>query len=74
MYGTLDTFNYNTWDDAAKAAVKNKEDWWKLVPKEKMGHFIGGGIAIGIAVAVAGIGLYQALKPKPKPKLIDING
>ncbi len=71
MNGIPEIFNYSSWDDVAKAAVQNKEDWWKLVPKEGMGKFIGGGVAIGVAVAAAGIGLYHALKPKPKP--IDIN-
>ena len=71
MNGIPEMFKYSSWDDVAKAAVKNKEEWWKLVPKEGMGKFIGGGAAIGVAVAAAGIGLYHALKPKPKP--IDIN-
>ena len=71
IVGLTEPLNYSSWDDVAKAAVQNKEDWWKLVPKEGMGKFIGGGAAIGVAVAAAGIGLYHALKPKPKP--IDIN-
>lgn len=75
MNGRPEMFKYSSWDDVAKAAVKNKEDWWKLVPEKGMGKFIGCGIAIGIAVAAAGIGLYQALKPKPKPidKRFDTN-
>ncbi len=71
IVGLTEPLKYSSWDDVAKAAVQNKEDWWKLVPKEGMGKFIGGGAAIGVAVAAAGIGLYHALKPKPKP--IDIN-
>ena len=61
-----DSFKYNTWEDVAKAAVKNEKDWWKLVPKEGMGKFIGVGALAGLAVAGAGIGLYEALKPKSK--------
>jgi hypothetical protein len=60
-----DAFYYKSWDDVAKAAVKNEKDWWKLVPKEGMGKFVGGGALAGLAVAGAGIGLYEALKPKP---------
>ncbi len=62
-----DALDYKSWDDVAKAAVKNEKDWWKLVPKEGMGKFVGGGALAGLAVAGAGIGLYEALKPKPKP-------
>jgi hypothetical protein len=58
---------YGKIENLAKAAVKNEKDWWKLVPREGMGKFIGGGALAGLAVAGAGIGLYEALKPKPKP-------
>ena len=59
--------DYKSWDDVAKAAVKNDKDWCKLVPKEGMGKFVGVGALAGLTVAGAGIGLYEALKPKPKP-------
>jgi hypothetical protein len=73
IVGLTEPLKYSSWDDVAKAAVQNKEDWWKLVPKEGMGKFIGGGAAIGVAVAAAGIGLYHALKPKPIDKRFDTN-
>ena len=68
-----DAFDYKSWEDVAKAAVKNDNDWWKLVPHEGMGKFIGAGALAGLAVAGAGIGLYEALKPKSKPSQPKFN-
>jgi hypothetical protein len=49
-----------------KAAVKNPEDAWKLIPQEGMVKYVAGGAVAGLALVGAGIGAYEALKPKPK--------
>jgi hypothetical protein len=66
--------SYKSWDDVAKAAVKNEKDWWKLVPQEGLGKFVGVGVLAGLAVAGAGIGLWElAHKKQPsQPTLYQL--
>jgi len=72
---SLDAFNYKNWEEVAKAAVKNEKDWWKLVPKEGMGKFVGVGALAGLAVAGAGIGLWElAHKKQPSQPTLNRQG
>jgi hypothetical protein len=67
-----DAFKYTTWEEVAKAALKNEADLWKLIPRKDLFKFVGGGALAGLAVAGAGIGLWE-LAHKKQPSQTTFN-